>query len=193
MSTAKKILRTLVVAGVLIGLAVLATFSAFSSQTENPGNDFAAGSVAISSNGTTAPAYAISNATPGQSSTAYCITATYTGSLDAEVRLYTPSTIGPLGEHVNLLIETGVQATPNTNCSGFSADGAAALFDDSLDNLPTSFAAGVLDPGPGSATKWAQNDSVTYRVTATLAAGAPSSAQNTSTGVHALRFEAQNQ
>ena len=192
MGTARKILRTMMVAGLLVA-GTLATFSAFSSQTENPGNDFAAGTVALSSNGTAAPAYVVSNATPGQSSTAYCITATYTGSLDAEVKLYTPDSIGALGPHVNLRIETGAQATPNTDCTGFSADGGPALFDDTLSNLPTSFATGVLDAGPGSATKWAQNDSVTYRVIATLDAGAPSSAQNTSTGLHALRFEAQNQ
>jgi hypothetical protein len=192
MGTARKILRTLLTAALLVA-GVLATFSAFSSQTESAGNNMEAGSVALSSNGTTSPAYAMSDAAPGESSTPYCITATYTGSLDAEVRLYTPSTIGALGEHVTLLIETGAQATPTTDCSGFSADGGAALFDDTLNNLPTSFASGVLDQGPGSAAHWGQNDSVTYRVTATLAADAPMSAQNTSTGLHALRFEAQNQ
>ncbi len=105
MATARKVLRSLLVAA-LLTVGALATFSAFSSQTESADNNFAAGTVALSSNGTAAPAYAMSNASPGQSSTAYCITATYTGSLDAAVELYTPSAIGALGPYVNVLIET---------------------------------------------------------------------------------------
>ena len=41
-----------------------------------------------------------------------CIKVTYTGTLDANVRIYTPSTIGELGPNVNLKVEAGTQATP---------------------------------------------------------------------------------
>jgi hypothetical protein len=192
MSKTKKVFRTILVAGVLSALAALATFSAFSSSTDNPGNNVTAGTVVLGSNGTGSAAYSMSNAKPGQASTPYCITVNYTGSLDADVKLYTPSSIGSLGQYVNLKVETGSQGTPNTNCSGFSAD-AGSLFDNTLNNLPTSYATGVLDGGPGSATKWVNTDTVTYRVTATLVSSAPFAAQGLTTGSHTLRFEAQNQ
>jgi predicted ribosomally synthesized peptide with SipW-like signal peptide len=193
MSNTKKVLRTILVAGVLSALAALATFSAFSSQTDNPGNNVTAGTVTVGSNGTGAASYSMSNAKPGQSSSPYCITVDYTGSLDADVKLYTPSTIGTLGPYVNLKVETGSQGTPNTNCSGFNADAGAALFDANLNTFPTSYASGVLDSGPAAATKWVNGNSVTYRVTATLASNTPNSAQGYTTGSHTIRFEAQNQ
>jgi hypothetical protein len=37
------------------------------------------------------------------------------------------------------------------------------------------------------------NDAVVYRVTATLSASAPDSAQGKTTGTHIIRWEAQNQ
>jgi len=194
MSKTKKVLRTVLVAGVLSALAAMATFSAFSSQTENQNNNVTAGTVVLGSNGTASPAYSMSNAKPGQSSTAYCITVNYTGSLDANVKLYKPGgAVGSLGQYVNLKVETGAQGTPNTNCSGFNADAGPALFDSTLDTFPGSYGAGVLDSGPGSDTKWDNGDAVTYRVTATLASNAPDSAQGATTGTHTLRFEAQNQ
>lgn len=193
MSKSKKVLRTVLVAGVLSALAAMATFSAFSSSTDNPNNNVTAGTVVLGSNGTGSAAYSMSNAKPGDSSTPYCITVTYTGSLDADVKLYTPSSIGSLGQYANLKVETGSQATANTNCSGFNADAGPALFDNTLNNLPTSYAGGVLDSGPGSATKWANNDKVTYRITASLPSGTGNAAQGLTTGTHSLRFEAQNQ
>ena len=191
MSKSKKVLRTVLVAGVLGALAALATFSAFSAQTDNPGNTVTAGTVAIDDNDGGTAAYTMSNAKPGQASTPFCIRVRYTGSLDADVKLYTPDTIGSLGQYVNLQVESGTQATPNTNCSGFTSDGT--LFNNTLNNLPTSYASGVLDSGPGSATKWVNGDIVVYRVTATLSSSAPDSAQGLTTGSHALRFEARNQ
>jgi hypothetical protein len=193
MSKTKKVIRTILVAGVLSALAALATFSAFSSATDNPGNSVAAGTVVLGSNGTGSAAYTLANAKPGSTSTPYCITVNYTGSLDADVKLYTPSTIGALGTYANLKVETGSQGTPNTNCTGFTADGGAALFDATLNTLPTSYATGVLDSGPAAATKWVNGNSVTYRITASLPAGTGNGAQGLSTGTHTLRFEANNQ
>jgi predicted ribosomally synthesized peptide with SipW-like signal peptide len=193
MSKTKKVLRTILVAGVLSALAALATFSAFSSQTDNPSNNVTAGTVVLGSNGTATPAYSMTNAKPGQASTPYCITVDYTGSLDADVKLYTPSAIGALGQYVNLQVRTGSQGTPNTNCSGFNPDAGGPLFNNTLNNLGTSYATGVLDAGPGSATKWVNGNSVTYEITATLSSSAPNSAQAATTGSHTLRFEAQNQ
>jgi predicted ribosomally synthesized peptide with SipW-like signal peptide len=194
MTKSKKVLRTILVAGVLSALAALATFSAFSSQTDNPGNNVTAGTVVLTDNDGSTASYNMTNAKPGDSSTPFCVRVAYSGSLDSNVKLYTPSSIGALGPYVNLKIETGSQATPNTNCTGFTQGaGDGTLFNAALSTFPTSYASGQLDSGPGAATKWVNGDAVVYRVTATLSASAPDTAQAATTGSHTIRFEAQNQ
>lgn len=191
MSRTKKVLRTLVVVGVVGALAGLGAFSAFTSQTDNPGNEVAAGSVTLADNDGGTALYNIANGKPGDSAQS-CIRVNYTGSLDADVKLFTPSTIGDLGPHVNLKIEPGTQASPSfPSCTGFTADGAA-IFDADLNTFPTSYAAGVAD-NPGAATKWVNTDAVVYRVTATLKSNAPDTAQGDTTGSHTIRWEARNQ
>ena len=67
------------------------------------------------------------------------------------------------------------------------------LFDAALSTFPTSYAGGVADFPGTSATKWVGGDAVVYRVTATLSASTPDTAQGATTGSHILRWEAQNQ
>ncbi|HVY77606.1 MAG TPA: hypothetical protein VG898_03780 [Solirubrobacterales bacterium] len=196
MTTRSKILRTLVVLGVLACLAGAGVFSAFSSQTDNPGNVVTAGSVTLADNDSGAAVYALTGAKPGDSQSS-CITVTYSGSLDASVRLYTPSTIGPLGTSVDLKIEPGTQTGSPTfpSCTGFTPDAGGAIFEGTLASFASehdSFATGVAD-NPGASSAWTTGDSVAYRVTATLDASAPDSAQGQSTGEHVLRWEARNQ
>jgi len=191
MSRTKKVLRTLVVVGVVGALAGLGAFSAFTSQTDNPGNSVSAGSVTLADNDGGSALYNIANGKPGDSAEA-CIRVNYTGSLDADVKLFTPSSIGALGPHVNLKVEPGTQVSPSfPDCTGFTADGAA-IFDGNLDTFPTSYATGVAD-NPGASSAWTTNDAVVYRVTATLKSDAPDSAQGASTGSHTIRWEARNQ
>jgi predicted ribosomally synthesized peptide with SipW-like signal peptide len=193
MNKSKKILRTILVAGVLSALAALATFSAFSSQTDNPGNNVTAGTVALTDNDGGTAAYNVTNAKPGQSSTPFCIRVAYSGSLDADVKLYAASAVsGALAPYVTLKVETGSGTA--TNCSDFTqAAGDATLFNSTLDTLPSSYATGIMDSGPTSATKWVNGNTVDYRVTATLSASAPDTAQAATTGSHTIRFEARNQ
>jgi hypothetical protein len=186
-----KILRTLVVVGVVGGLAALGVFSAFSSQTDNPGNVVTAGSVTLTDNDAGTALYNIPAGKPGDSQTS-CIRVAYSGSLDATVKLYTPSTIGALGPNVNLKVESGTQASPSfPSCTGFNAE--STLFDAALSTFPTTYAGGVTDFPGTSATKWINGDAVVYRVTATLSASTPDTAQGTTTGSHTIRWEAQNQ
>jgi hypothetical protein len=191
-----KILRTLVVLGVLACIAGAGVFSAFSSQTDNPGNVVTAGTVTLADNDAGSALYAITAAKPGDSQTS-CIKVTYTGSLNANVRIYTPSTIGELGPNVTLKIEPGTQTTPSfPSCAEFTPDSGGPLFEGTLSNFAgehNSFATGIVD-NPGTvATKWVTNNAVIYRVTATLSASAPDSAQGKTTGSHIIRWEAQNQ
>jgi hypothetical protein len=191
MNRTQKILRTFVVVGVVGALATLGAFSAFTSQANNPNNRVTAGTVVLGDNDGGNALYDFENAKPGDSETA-CIRVSYTGSLPADVRLYTPSTIGALGPHVNLTVETGSQLVPDTSCALFVADPGAPLFDDALSDLPVDFAGGVADVPLGE-TAWNSGSAVVYRVTATLAANAPDSAQGATTGLHTLRWEARSQ
>ncbi len=196
MNNRTKVLRTFVVLGVVACIAGAGVFSAFSSQTDNPGNSVTSGTVVLSDNDAGSALYKLTNAKPGDSQTS-CIKVTYSGSLDASVKVYTPSTVEALASSVNLKIEPGTQTTSSfPSCSTFTPDAGAALYEGTLASFASehgSFANGIAD-NPGTvATKWATGDSVVYRVTATLAANAPDSAQGQSTGAHIIRWEAQNQ
>lgn len=196
MSNRTKILRTLVVLGVLACIAGAGVFSAFSSQTDNPGNVVTAGSVTLSDNDSGAALYALTAAKPGDSQQS-CIKVTYTGTLNSNVRIYTPSSIGELGPNVTLKIEPGTQTTPSfPSCTSFTPDSGGALFEGTLaafGSEHSTYATGLVDYPGTLATKWVTNDAVIYRVTATLSASAPDSAQGKTTGSHIIRWEAQNQ
>ncbi len=195
-NTRTKVLRTLGVFAVLAAFAATGVFSAFSSQTDNPGNVVTAGSVTLSDDDDGSALYSLTAAKPGDSATS-CIEVTYDGTLDSTVKLYTPSSIGDLGEHVDLTIEPGSQASPVfPSCSGFAPDAGGALYDGTLDDFAAAhsgYANGLADNPGTSASAWTTDDTVVYRVTATLAADTPADAQGDSTGTHALRWEARNQ
>jgi hypothetical protein len=126
---------------------------------------------------------------------AKCIKVTYTGSLDSDVHLYTPSTIGSLGQYIDLTITGGTQTTSTFPiCTGFTASGGA-LYTGTLAAFGSgknTYANGVVD-FPGAATKWVSGDSVVYQITATLQSSAPEAAQGLTTGAHTFTWEARNQ
>lgn len=195
MKTTTKILLTALCVGALGSLAAMGVFGAFSSTTTNAGNTITAGTVSIADNDAGAAMYSITNAKPGES-VSKCIKVTYTGSLDADVHIYTTSTIGALGQYVDLTITPGTQATSTfPSCTGFTPDSGGALYSGTLANFATtkgSYANGVVDY-PGTGTKWATNESVVYQVTATLQSSAPEAAQGATTGAHTFTWEARNQ
>jgi hypothetical protein len=135
--------------------------------------------------------YSASDKKPGDTVT-QCIKVTYTGSLDSDVKLYTSSTIGSLGQYVDVQVRPGTGNVTFPGCTGFTPD-AADLYNDTLANFPTSYASGILDAGPGSNTKWITSDAVVYRFTLTLQSSAPASAQGQTTGSHAFVWETRNQ
>lgn len=195
MKTSTKVLLTALCVGALGSFAAMGVFGAFSATTTNAGNTITAGTVAIADNDAGAAMYSITNAKPGES-VSKCIKVTYTGSLDADVHIYTTSTIGALGQYVDLTITPGSQATPTfPSCTGFVADSGGALYTGTLANFATTkntYANGVVD-FPGSGTKWAANESVVYQVTASLQSSAPEAAQGATTGAHTFTWEARNQ
>jgi len=190
MTRSRKLLLSLAVLGGAGAVAGLGTFAAFSSTTGNTGNAITAGTVVIGDNDAGGTMYSLTNQKPGDT-VAKCIKVTYTGSLDATVKLYTPSAIGALGPYVDLVVESGTGGGAFPDCTGFSAE--TTHFNSTLATFGTnhtSYANGIQD-FPGAGTKWVNTDTVTYRITATLANN--NLAQGLATGAHEFRWEAQNQ
>lgn len=192
MSKKHKVLLTVLVVGLGGAIAGFGVFSAFSSTTSNPGNSFAAGSVTIGDNDSDSALYNVSGQKPGQSTTK-CIKVTYSGSLDADVKLYA-SAVAAVGQYIDLAITSGTGN--NTNCSDFSADASGSgVYSGTLKNFADTYAAwgsGLVD-NPLAQTKWSQNNSVTYRFVVTLQSSTPDSQQGLSTGSHSITWEARNQ
>ena len=192
----RKLLLTGAVLATVTAIAGFATFSAFTSTTSNSGNSFAAGTVYISDNDSGSAMYSVSNQKPGDS-VQKCIKVTYTGTMDASVKLYA-SAVGAVGDYITLLVETGSGSPTFPGCTGFTADASPTLYNGTLKGFAdtyTSYANGLAD-NPGTATKWVANDAVVYRFTLTLqdnngANGGGSGAL--STGAHSFTWEAQNQ
>ncbi len=189
MTKTRKLLRSLVVLGVVGAVATAGAFSAFSSQTENPGNQITAGTVEIEDNDSNGPLYNIGAATPNDPKE-NCIEVKYTGSLAANVRMYrAPGALGGLGTHANIKVEYGTQASPSfPSCTGFNS--AGTLYDGDLPGFATDYANGY-PATPGVDGDWDLNETLVYRVTVSIDDNP--AAEGLSTGAHALRWEAQNQ
>jgi predicted ribosomally synthesized peptide with SipW-like signal peptide len=189
MTKARKILRSLVVLGVVGGIATVGAFSAFSSQTDNPGNQITAGTVEIEDNDSNGALYNVANAKPGDPKE-NCIEVKYTGSLPASVKMYrAPGALGGLGTYANIKVEYGTQASPSfPSCTGFNS--AGTLYDGGLPGFATDYANGYAAT-PGVDGDWDLNETMVYRVTVSI--DDDSNAEGLSTGAHALRWEAQNQ
>jgi predicted ribosomally synthesized peptide with SipW-like signal peptide len=190
----RKILLSLLLIGAASALAGFGTFSAFTSTTTNSGNSFAAGTVFVDDNDAGAAMYTVSNQKPGVA-TQRCIKVTYSGTMAADVKLYTTSTVGAVGDYIDLTIEKGSGNPSFPNCTGFSAE--STIYSGELDDFTTSrdsYTNGIA-AFPGSQTQWNQNDTLVYRFTLTLQDdnNANGGATPLSTGSHAFTWEARNQ
>jgi predicted ribosomally synthesized peptide with SipW-like signal peptide len=189
MTKTRKILRSLVLVGVVGAVATAGAFSAFSSQTDNPNNTITAGTVSIEDNDSGGALYSIAAAKPSDPKE-NCIEVKYTGSLPADVNLYrVPGALGSLGTYANIKVEYGTQASPSfPSCTGFSSDGT--LYDGDLPGLATTYAGGYAAT-PGVDGDWDLNETLVYRVTVSI--DDDSAAEGLTTGAHTLRWESRNQ
>ena len=167
-------------------LAFQATNSAFSSQTDNTGNAFGAGTVTLTDNDSGTAMFSATNMAPGDTVVG-CIEVTYSGSLDPEVRLFGAATAGTgLEAYLDLTVERG-----DGDCTTFGA--STAVWTNGVDGdmgvffgSATDYASGVDSWQP---TGGAPNDTVPYRFTVTLQDNA--SAQGL-TATASFTWEAQN-
>ena len=189
MTKTRKILRSLVLVGVVGAVATAGAFSAFSSQTDNPNNTITAGTVSIQDNDATGALYSIATAKPNDPKE-NCIEVEYTGSLPADVHLYrAPGALGSLATYANIKVEYGTQASPSfPSCTGFNS--AGTLYDGDLPGLATTYAGGY-PAFPSVDNDWDQNETLVYRVTVSI--DDDSNAQGLTTGTHSLLWEARNQ
>jgi hypothetical protein len=188
-TTIRKITLTVLIAGLVAGVAAFGAFSAFSATTSNSGNTFASGTVAIADNdGGSTALYTSANAAPG-APTVSCISVTYTGSLASTVKLYASAGITG-GAAINLTVERGTTTTGFGDCTGFSPSSTA--YTGALGSFPTDYATGL--DGKAAAAAWATNDVIAYRFTVSATDDATANAHTsaTSSGAHTFTWEARN-
>jgi hypothetical protein len=190
----RRIFITIAVLALMAGVAVFTTSAAFTATTSNPGNSIEAGTVAIGdSDAGTGQLYNALNQKPGAGNgpAAACIRVTYSGSLASAVKLYRSAVSN--GAAFRLTVERGSGLTApasNMNCTGFSATSTA--FDNTLDQFPTTYAAGVDGKAAGAA--WSSGQSVDYRFTVYPVDDTTPNAHTSAidTGAHSFTWEAQN-
>jgi hypothetical protein len=191
----RRIFITVAVLALMAGVAVFTTSAAFTATSSNPGNTIEAGTVSIGdSDAGTGTLYNALNQKPGSGNgpTAACIRVTYSGSLASSVKLYRDAVAN--GSQFRLKVERGgtslTAPAADMNCTGFTA--ASTAFDNTLDQFPTTYAAGVDGKAAGAA--WSSGQSVDYRFTIytvdDTTPNAHTSAMNT--GNHSFTWEAQN-
>jgi hypothetical protein len=187
--SALKLLGTLTAVALVAIVGVVGTRAAISATTDNPGNQFNAGTINLADNDGGTYMYQANNVQPGDS-ISRCIQVTYTGTLDSTVKLFMTTPIDTLGPYIDLTIEAGTQASPVfPGCTGFSP--SSTIYTGTLSAFQTAHAtaaAGVAY-SPNGASPWTNNDSVVYRVTVTLRNVARSPGQDFS-GTHTFTWQA---
>ena len=195
MNRQTRIALSAIVIGVLGSFAALGVYGLFSATTQNSGNEISSGTVELSDNDSGSALYNAVGVRPGES-ISRCIKTTYSGSLPALIRLYSPSTPGPLAQYIELTITQGTQpASTFPSCTGFVADATGAIFTGTLQSFEqtrNSYAAGLATV-PAGKSSWSSGESLVYRFQTTLQASAPDSSQGWSSGVHSFIWEARSQ
>jgi hypothetical protein len=190
----RRIFITIAVLAVMAGAAVFTTSAAFTATSSNPGNVIEAGTVSIGdSDAGTGKLYNALAQKPGSGNgpAAACIRVTYGGSLASAVKLYRSAVTN--GDKFQLKVERGSGITApaaDMNCTGFSASSTA--FDNTLDQFPTTYAAGIDGKAAGAA--WSSGQSVDYRFTVYAVDDTTPNAHTSAvdTTAHSFTWEAQN-
>jgi predicted ribosomally synthesized peptide with SipW-like signal peptide len=157
-----RLAAAVVAVGFVAVFTVQSSLAAFSDTTDNTGNAFSAGTVALSDNDSGVAMFTASNLKPGDSEVG-CIEVTYSGSLDADIRLYGAVTGGDgLEAYLDLTVERG-----SGTCAAFGT--STAVWTNGTDGDLGAFMAAATDYANG-ADDWAvtggtPDDTVPYRFT----------------------------
>ena len=106
----------LLISGAVVGQA---SYSAFSSTTSNPTNNWSAGTISLSDDDSNTAMFTATGLKPGSTGTK-CIAVTSAGSLASDVNLYgtSPATTNALSTYIHLTIVQGTGGTSGS-CTGF--------------------------------------------------------------------------
>jgi hypothetical protein len=187
--SAAKLLGTLTAVALVAVVGVIGTRAAISATTDNPGNQFNAGTISLADNDGGSYMYQANNVQPGDS-LSRCIQVTYSGTLNSTVKLFMTTPIDSLGPYVSLTIDAGTQASPSfPDCTGFSS--SANVYTGTLSAFQSTHAtaAAGLAYSPNGASPWTNSNSVVYRVTLTLQNVARGPGQDFS-GTHTFTWQA---
>jgi hypothetical protein len=190
------ITRKQLVAGAAVPVAVIASgamvwqasYAAFSDVTSNPTNNWSSGTVKLADDDSNTAMFNVTNMKPGATGVK-CINVTSTGSLASTVKLYGTSyaTTAGLADNISLKVEQGTGST-SPACASFT--GASTLSESTLGSFgttKTAFANGVGTWAPVGGV----SDTKSFRITYTLNANTPDSAQGGTAAV-GFTWEAQN-
>ncbi len=174
-----------------VSLALIwhSSYAAWSATTNNPNNNWTAGSVTLTDDDSGAAMFTASPVLkPGQT-VSHCITVTSNGTLPAAVRLYGTgySTTNGLGSALNVTISQGTGGS-FANCTGFTS-GSTVYSGSTLDafaTADTSYSAGLTT----WTTSGTAGDNRTFKFDITLDPNAASTTQN-GTAQIAFVWEAQ--
>jgi Camelysin metallo-endopeptidase len=158
-------IRSFLLGALTVGLIALGsggTYSAFWGRTSSVGNGFSAGTVHLRDNDGGGVMFSVSGMRPTDAARKSCITVTYDGSLDADVRLRASVSTTGVEQYVNLTVETGTTTSGYGDCSGFTA--TQTVYGGTLSTFPTTWAAGIAEPG----NPWTTGEAHAYRFTVTL-------------------------
>jgi hypothetical protein len=164
---------TALVLGLLGTIAGAGTWSAFSATTDNAGNSFASGTVAIGDDDSGSAMLSLANAKPGDSDAA-CIVVDYTGSLPASVKLFGSTGGTGLAQYLDLRVVRGTKSSGFDACGDFSPDGTdyigsgpGVIYSGTLQGYPDGYAAGVAD-APGVSETWTSGETHAYKFVVTV-------------------------
>ena len=157
-------------------LVLRVSAAAFTATTEDPSNNWEAGSIALSDDAASAM-FNVTGMLPGQTETR-CITVTYTGAVNpAVVKLYGTVTDGGLGDHLDVTVREVTETGGSGNTCGTLSSPTVIVNNVTLNAFGTANSnyatgAGGWDPATTGDTK-------TYEFAVTLGSDTPSSAQGT--------------
>ncbi len=126
----------LLISGVIVGQA---SYSAFTSTTSNPTNNWSAGTVSLSDDDSNTAMFTATGLKPGVTGTK-CIAVTSSGTLASEVKLYgtSSSTTDALSTYIDLAIVQGTGGS-SASCTGFTAlSSGSSLYSGTLANFGTT-------------------------------------------------------
>lgn len=165
--------------GVIVSTA---SYAAFTSSTDNSGNAWAAGAIALGDDDAGSAMFTAGYLQPG-STGVNCITVASEGSLSSDIRLYADnaSQTGDLDEYLQMEIVQGAGGGYGS-CDDFVPDATdASVFSGTLRDLATT----AVDhaSGIGAWDSMGGGEERVFRISYTLAEAAPNTVQGGTAGV----------